>query len=333
MKQSHANRERHSGHAAAALRRLDLNLFRVFAAVMQHRSVAAASRELGVTPSAVSHALGRLRRGFGDELFVLGEAGMEPTPCALELAPDIGDAMARLDAALNRQPFEPVRSQRTFRLAATDYSDTAFVPLLVERILGTAPQVKLRVFPANRIDVIAALEERRIDLALGWFGTAGASIRRRTIATDTDTLVARPGHPLAGAPVSLGRVLQFPQLVVELTGGDGLAGGFLNERGVYRRTWIEQVVIQRQDGRHGADRVAVTVPHYAAVIPMLQRTDLIATLPGRLAAAAIAQGALAEIDAGHTKIVVDIEAIWHRRADRDTGVQWLITELCAAMQA
>ena len=85
--------------AAMQIRRIDLNLFRVFDAVMQQRSVTKAARALSVTPSAISHALSRLRQTIGDELFVPYGSGVEPTPRALELASDVreggrGDGMA-----------------------------------------------------------------------------------------------------------------------------------------------------------------------------------------------------------------------------------------------
>jgi DNA-binding transcriptional LysR family regulator len=85
-----------------SIRRIDLNLFRVFEAILQHRSVTGASRQLGLTPSAVSHALSRLRQTRGDELFVSGDAGMEPTPRALQLAPGIRDPENTVYAAARR---------------------------------------------------------------------------------------------------------------------------------------------------------------------------------------------------------------------------------------
>src|SRR5580698_3270383 len=103
------------------MRQIDLNLFRVFEAVMRHRSVSGASRELGVTASAVSHALSRLRQALGDELFVPGESGMEATPRALDMAPRIRGGLGQLDLAAGEAPFEPSTALRTFRIAATDY--------------------------------------------------------------------------------------------------------------------------------------------------------------------------------------------------------------------
>ena len=152
-----------------SLQRIDLNLFRVFEAILQHRSVTGAAKMLGVTPSAVSHALSRLRRSLDDELFVHGDDGMEPTARALELAPSIRDGLGRIDDALAAKPFVPSDSTRAFRISATDYGAVTLLPGLIRRLCEVAPQVELRVFPCNRTDVVRHLDEGRIDLVIGWF--------------------------------------------------------------------------------------------------------------------------------------------------------------------
>jgi DNA-binding transcriptional LysR family regulator len=134
------------------MRRIDLNLFRVFEAVLQHRSVSAASRELSVTPSAVSHALARLRDALGDELFVLGESGMEPTVRARELAPAVRDGLGRIETAVNSKPFIPSESSRTFRIASSDHIAVMILANVIGRVAKLAPDVNFRVFPFNRLD-------------------------------------------------------------------------------------------------------------------------------------------------------------------------------------
>src|SRR5882724_761540 len=120
--------------APVPIQRIDLNLFRVFEAIMQHRSITGASRQLGVTPSAVSHALARLRQALADELFVSGASGMEPTPRALQLAPDISDGLGRIDLALDAGAFAPADALRTFRIAASDYVAAMVLPPLLVQI-------------------------------------------------------------------------------------------------------------------------------------------------------------------------------------------------------
>jgi DNA-binding transcriptional LysR family regulator len=316
------------------MRRIDLNLFRVFEAVMQHRSVRGASQELGVTASAVSHALSRLRQTLGDELFVSGEAGMEPTRRALDLAPGIRDGLGKIDGAVSSKPFVPSEDLRTFRVAATDYVSVTILPHMVALLATLAPQIDLRVFPLSRTDVIRHLDDGRIDLVMGWFGDLPDRMRRATIAVEREAVVVRAGHPLTEGPVTMKRLFAFPHIVVELTGTeDGAVDGFLDDRGVLRRVWIERLLIDMTDEDQGlVGRVAVSVPYYAAVPPMVRATDMVATLPRSLARLAAEQGAVVMLDLPYEPLAVPIEMVWHQRADRDTGLQWLVSELASALQ-
>jgi DNA-binding transcriptional LysR family regulator len=313
------------------LRKIDLNLFKVFDAVLQHRGVAAAARELGVTPSAVSHALARLRQALGDELFVSGDAGMVPTERALALAPGIREGLGHFSGAVEAQPFDPATSLRTFRIAATDYASVVMLPRLVAHMVAAAPQATLRVFPFSRLDVVRHLDEGRLDLALGWFGQLPDRMGRRAIIEEGEAIVVRPGHPLTEGKVTKERLVAFPHIVVELTGTEEMAvDGFLDDRGVARRVWIERLLIDIADGEEGlVGRVAVSVPTYAAVPPMLLATDMVATLPHRLALRAAKHEGLVLLDLPYEPLSVSVEAVWHQRAERDAGRQWLTDALAA----
>jgi len=149
------------------LRMIDLNLFRVFDAMMRHRSVRKASQILSVTPSAVSHALSRLRQSIGDELFIPGESGMQPTRRALELASTVREGLEKFELALAGKESVPAEALRSFRIGATDYACIVILPSLVKRLAKSAPNVDLRVFSSNRIDVVRQLEKGGADLVIG----------------------------------------------------------------------------------------------------------------------------------------------------------------------
>jgi DNA-binding transcriptional LysR family regulator len=312
-----------------AIERVDLNLFKVFEAVLRHRGVSAAGRELGVTPSAVSHALSRLRQALGDELFVAGDSGMEPTVRARELAPGVRDGLERISHAVGARPFVAGEAARTFRIAASDHVAITVLPGLVKRMASQAPHASLRVFPLGRLDVVRELDEGRLDCVIGWFGELPERMRRTTIAVDSEAIVVRAGHPLTQGPVTRQRLLAFPHIVVELTGsGEDGVDGFLDDRGVLRRVWIERLLIETDGGDDGpVGRVAVTVPHFGAVAPMLLVTDMVATLPQRLAKVVSASGTLIVLDLPYEPQVVAIEAVWHQRSERDEGVRWLVGEM------
>jgi DNA-binding transcriptional LysR family regulator len=320
-----------------AIRQIDLNLFKVFEAVMQHRSVSRASRELGITASAVSHALARLRFALDDELFVASDSGMEPTPRARALAPEVSSGLRRLGDAVGATAFIPATTARTFRLAATDYVSTIVLPSLLARLATSAPQAGLRIVPFNRLDAIQQLDDGRLDLALGWFAELPARMRRTSIATEHEAIVVRAGHDLAQGTITRERLLAYPHIVVELTGTEEQAqDGFLDDRGVWRRVWIERLLIEAEGDAQATGkvgRVAVSVPHYASVAPMLLETDMVATLPRSLALRAAERGELVMLDLPYAPLQVQIEAIWHERAERDAGCRWLIDELIAATAA
>ena len=317
------------------IEKLDLNLFKVFQAVLRHRSVSAAARELGVTASAVSHALSRLRQAIGDELFVSGETGMEPTPRARELAPGVREGLERISLAVTAKPFVALETMRTFRIAATDNVAITMLPRLVQRMGREAPQLNLSIFPLNRLDVTRELDEGRIDFVIGWFRDLPDRMRRTTIAVETEAIVVRAGHPLTEGPVTKARLFAFPHIVVELTGSEvEPVDGFLDDRGVFRRVWIERLLIERSDNNHGLiGRVAVSVPHYSAVGPMLAVSDMVATLPRRLAKVAATPGTLVLLELPYEPLAVPVEAVWHQRSKSDPGIQWLIAQLVEAMQS
>jgi DNA-binding transcriptional LysR family regulator len=312
------------------LRHVDLNLLHVFEAVMQHRSVTQAAQALAVSPSAVSHALGRLRLALKDELFVRDDAGMHPTPRALELAVPIRGSLAMLERALATTPFLPADSIRTFRLACGDYACTLILPRLVQRLTQAAPNIDLRITPVNRLDVARHLESGAVDLVVGWFDTLPPGFRRERLVQESGVLVVREGHKLAEGVVTPERLFAFPHVAVDLTGTEASRGdGFLNDHGLVRRVWMERAVLEAQGRTDVSARVAVSVPHFAAVPALLRVTDLVATLPARLAAQAAADGGIVMLDPSLEPGSIYIDAAWHSRADTDVGLTWLRNELVA----
>ncbi len=237
--------------------RVDLNLFRVFDAIMSHRSVAGASRELGVTPSAVSHALTRLRKLLDDDLFLPSTDGMLPTPRAIELAPSIRDGLGSIARVLDARPFDPAKIVRAFGIAASHLPATVILPPLLARLLSQAPNASVRVFPMGRRDTVQQLDDGRLDLIIGWFETLPPRMRRQTLMWEQEAMVVRAGHPLTLQKVTRQRLFAFPHVVVEFTGSEDHANdGFIDERGVMRRIWIERLLVEasesgRRSGRPG----------------------------------------------------------------------------------
>lgn len=312
-----------------ALRLLDLNLLRVFEAVFEHRSVVGAAKFLNVTPSAISHALSRMRLAVGDELFVLGESGMEPTARAIELAPGIRKGLEHIAEVLETKEFVPAESSRTFRIAASDYGSTIVLSPLIKLLQTVAPQIEIRVFPYSRMDAIKSLDEGRVDIVLGWFGEISNRIQRKTILVDEEAVAVRNDHPLTKTSVTLEKLLSFPFAVVEMTGSEEQGqDGFIDDRGVWRRVWIDRVLIEtRAEDKDLVGSVSVTLPHYAAIPDIVSSTDLIASLPKRLALRAVEQQSIAILDLPYEPLVVQFEALWHSRSEKDQGISWMLQKM------
>lgn len=312
------------------VRRVDLNLFRVFEAVMKHRGVAGAARELSLTPSAVSHALARLRTTLSDALFVPGADGMEPTPRALEIAPHVRAGLAKIDAALPHEVFAPATAVRTFRVAMSDYSATTLLPRLAGRLADESPGIDLRVFPFSRIDTMRLLDEGRLDLVIGWFADdLPERLRRMRLWEDVETLVARAGHPLTRREVTREALAEYPHVVVELSGsGEPGESGYLEERGSSRRVWLERLLLDlRGNGDTLVGRAALSVPHFASVLPIVEQSDMIATLPRGYAQDALRRGSVVSLPLPYAPMVGHLEAIRHERSDRDAALSWLIQRM------
>jgi DNA-binding transcriptional LysR family regulator len=167
------------GRESIQIRTIDLNLFRVFDAMMHHRNVRAASRKLSVTPSAVSHALRRLRQSLGDELFVSTGSSMHPTRRALEVAPTIREGLEKLEFALAGKEPKRAETLRSFRIVATDYACMVILPGLVKRLSGSAPRVALQVSACNQLDLGTDLQRGRCDLTLDRFAITDRTVTRR----------------------------------------------------------------------------------------------------------------------------------------------------------
>lgn len=311
-------------------RRIDLNLLHIFDAVMRYHSLSRAAKALDLTPSAVSHALSRLRHIVRDDLFLRDGMDMKPTPRALELAVLVGGSLATLENALTQEPFVAAESRRCFRIAAGDYGGLLILPRLVAHLAQEAPHIDLHIVPTNRTDIGRQLERGGVDLVLGWFDRLPPNTCRQLLFTDSDVLIVRHGHPLTHETVTLERIFDFPHLVVDLTvTPEAREDGFLEEGGLARRVWMERTVLEAQNRRDLSARVAVKVPSFAVVAPIIKRSDLVATLPERLARREVAKGGIVMLERLEQSPAVNIEVIWHPRSEPDEGLRWLLDALAS----
>src|SRR5438132_11598272 len=242
---------------------LDLNLLRVFDSVLHERGVTPAAARLGLTQPAVSNALVRLRNVFGDALFVRTPTGMDPTPFARELAEPVRQALALLESALAHGPgFDPATSTRAFRFYMSDLGQIEFLPPLVERVQSAAPGVRLEAVALEVEDIADALASGALDLAVGFLPGLGPPVRRRALFRDPYRCLMRADHPITS--LTKKKFAEASHALVSYRGGHRVIEEALERAGLARK-------------------IALRVPHFTVVPMVLERTDLILTLPARVA--------------------------------------------------
>jgi DNA-binding transcriptional LysR family regulator len=208
------------------------------------------------------------------------------------------------------------------------------LPSLIKRLAKSAPNVDLRVFPSNHIDLVQQLEKGRADLVIGSFTELPASIRRSRLLREDEVITVRTGHPLTRGRMTKERLLEFPHVVVEPAGTmESATDGLPDEDRNGKRVSVESALYEFQHGRIGpGGRAAICVPNFAAVVPFLQLSDMVAMLPRRLALWAAAHAPIALLDLPYTSITIEIELLWVERADQDEGLQWLVNELAESIE-
>jgi DNA-binding transcriptional LysR family regulator len=248
------------------LRRADLNLLVVFQVLLSERHVGRTARRLGLTQSAASHALGRLRDLFRDPLFVRHPKGIEPTSRALNLAPAIADVLSRADAVLASPVFDPSEA-RSFTIATIDLNVPTIVVPLIKHLRSVAPAIDLRLLPLDRHHVVAGFDRQEIDLAILNVRDLPARITRIPVLKDRFIGIARRGHPgLKAKPLTPKAYAALPHLLVSPRGDPrGLADEPLLQAGGLKR------------------RVVMTVPHILTAPLIVANTDLVTLISERIA--------------------------------------------------
>jgi DNA-binding transcriptional LysR family regulator len=308
------------------LSRTDLNLLSLFAVVLDERHVGRAAERLNLSPSAVSHGLGRLRRLLNDPLFLRTPKGVVPTARATELAEPIADILARARRVIaTAEPFDPAKSTRRFTVGAPDGVSAVFLPALPADLRGVAPGIDIsarQLLPAQGgrsaerawEPALAELEARAIDIAIVPLDDVPARFVARTLYEEDFVIATRARHPFLRAP-SLDRYCEMQHLVVSQTGD---SHGHVDE-------------VLAEQGR--ARRVALAVPNFMMALALVADSDLIAALPRRLVAMHAARFGVASTEAPLRLRRFKIRAIAPKVAMLDAGVAWLFGTLAAMSQA
>ena len=288
------------------LHELDLNLLVAFDRLLVERRVSKVAEHLGISQPAVSNSLAKLRKLFGDELFLRTPRGMEPTPYAAQLAESVSHALALIHSGVNqRTSFEPSTATRSFTIGMTDIGEAYFLPSLIERLHRDAPGVTLSTVRNTAVNLRDELESGKVDLAIGLLPALKAGFFQRRLFKQGYVCLMRRGHPLDKRKISLPEFSAAEHLVVVSAGtGHGKVDELLQRGGIERS-------------------VRLTVPHYMSVGHILRRSDLIATVPERLAESLVEPFGLAKVPHPTRLPEVAINVFWHAKYLRSPANRWL----------
>lgn len=287
-----------------AIARPDLNLLVTLDVLLEEGSVAGAARRLGLSPSAMSRALARLRETTGDPLLVRAGRGLVPTPRAMELRARVGGLVQEAEAVLRPAAAPDLRRLvRTFTLRTSEGFVENFGPELIARVGDEAPRVRLRFVPKPDKDA-APLRAGSVDLETGVVEpTTGPELRAQALFRDRLVGVVRAGHPLAEAPVT--------------------RPGYLAARHIsVSRSGLDQWPIDEALGALGLEREVVTVVGgFATAVGLARGSDLVASVPERHTANLREGMHCFPLPVETPEFTVSL--LWHPRLDADPAHRWL----------
>ncbi|HEX4710946.1 LysR family transcriptional regulator [Phenylobacterium sp.] len=303
---------------------LDLNLLRVFDVMLEERSVTRAGARLGLTQSAVSHALSRLRYTLSDDLFVRGPAGMQPTPRAVEMGPQVHAALNQLQAALAPSDFDPATSERRFALVTGAYAGAILAPPVVSRLAQVAPRSELMIAELA-LDILERLDARRVDFLVGSVLAAPERFARETILTEKLVWVVRAGHPaFQGENIDLETLVSTPHVVMARN-----LPGLIEEGGerrpfVSRASWEDSGAFEAALAARGLTRrVGASVPDTFTALAIASRTDMATLIPQRLALLSAQSGRVTLIEPPYESPSVEVSLLYLKDRLAEPAIIWM----------
>ncbi|MFV1919113.1 LysR substrate-binding domain-containing protein [Sphingomonas sp. MJ1 (PH-R8)] len=286
--------------------RYDLNLLPIFIALMEERSVTRAAERLGMTQPALSNALARLRLMMKDQLFVRERYGIQPTAIALDLAPAIAEALARLDdAVLGQQEFDPAQAERLLTIAPNGYAEFVLVPAIVARLQQVAPGIRLRLTPYGNDLTDTGVVSGTTALVLGRIVDPPDNLVVQHVMDEGLACIVRADHPDIGGGITRDQFESLRHVNVVPPGR--------------MRAGLFQALAQQQLKRD----VAISVTNFFAVAEMVAVTDYCATLP-KLICRRLENDSRLKVLAPPVDLgTFPVEMAWHVRYRHDPAHRWL----------
>lgn len=285
-------------------RQMDLNLLVTLDVLLAEHNVTRAAHRLNLSQPSVSVHLAKLRDVFGDPLLLPGPRGMRPTAKGDALREPLRLALEALELAVSpASPFDPATAENTWRVAASDYSQTTVLLPALAGLRAAAPGTRLAIVNLNPPHLARQAEQGDIDLAFHNTYEAPPNMRHRTLFAEHYVLVGRQGHPQLKKKPSLTDFCKLNHVIVSPDGG-----GFYGATD----TVLSQAGLER--------RVVLSVPNFGFVPPVVTHTDLVAMVPSRIVRDA---DGLQIVEAPIEVPGYEMAMVWHERSHRDPAHQWL----------
>jgi len=285
--------------------KLDLEWLDVFVEIYKTQSVSRAAERLGIAQSTASIALNKLRRHFGDPLFCRTSRGMEPTPKAQSIHPELREALARIDKARGtRSVFTPAEAERAFRICVTDISEIVLLPRLLNHLKQSAPGISIE---SERIstDSPRRLESGDVDLAVGFLPVLDAGFYQQTLFDEHFVCLAATNHPRIGGKLTKRAFCAEGHIVVSTTG-------------------TGHSIVDKSLALHGVERrVMLRLSSFLGVARVVAQTELLVIVPSRLGAALASQEPVQVLAPATPLPTFQVKQHWHERFHADAGNVWL----------
>jgi DNA-binding transcriptional LysR family regulator len=307
---------------ALQIRKVDGGLLLIFRELLLRRRASAAANQLGLSPSAISHALTRLRDAFGDPLFIRRSHGLEPTQRALELGPKIEQLIAMLGQAVGGDGgFDPAASNRRFRIVCPDHIASMLGGPLVEAFRREAPHATFSARPAYLDQALRAVRRDEADVAVGIFEHIPRGLVGRPLYDDEYCVIARVGHPTVQGTVDARTYITIGHVFC------GNPDGLLADDHSHDRKAMSAAY--GENPSPDQIRSHAYFAQWESVMLLVSETDVLADCPRRLAERFAARLGLQILAPPYPPFRMPVQVV--RRTDApDPGVDWLVEKVVAA---
>lgn len=291
---------------ATRLAALDANLLISLDALLQECNVTRAAKRVGVTQSAMSQTLARIRQQFDDPILVKVGRGMEPSPFGLRIKARLHSAVGELEAIVADRPaFDEATASGRFALAMVDYVSLVLFPAVTQAIAARAPGIDLAVHALDAGSIAPQLQAGLVHLYIGVAGQTERSLETQPLFTDRLRVLVRTGHPLDGAALNVDTYARANHVLVSpRQEGGSIVDRTLAETGLGRR-------------------IAVEIPYFSLLPGLLAESDLVATVPESVAELFADQYPVVILEPPLEIPSVQICMAWHPGFAADPAHLWL----------